>query len=148
MTEILKYIPPSGEELTNPSLDFLRKVIFDYDPIYWLKNSGDSALIIEDNGPLKSKMLIFFYDEPYGFFAYYEGVYVSVKKNTPLKDENVIKHKVGGEPMGVPSICYRTKVEMWEILIDFIDRQKMCEKYTWVELSQIDYNWDPWKDTV
>jgi hypothetical protein len=144
MAKILRYKPASGETISNPSLEYLKDVVFNAKASQWDKHtSGDSMLDFYE-GDIRiyqgDVSLIFFYDEPYGFFLYYDVALVPVKFDVVLKDENVVEHFVGGEPMLVPSICYRTKEEAWEIIEHFIATEKMHDKYKWVMLSDIDYN--------
>jgi hypothetical protein len=135
--------PNTGDDITNPGIDELRNIFFEFDSDYWSmeEGTGDSGIKIENNG--KDLWLLFFYDEPYGFFLYYDIEFVPVRKGILLKDDVVIEHIVGCEPMCIPSICYRTREEAWEIVLDFINEQKMTEKYNWVRLSEIEYDREP-----
>lgn len=142
MEKQIQFNSPLGEEIINPSLEFLREVIFEYKADYWSKEStGDAALVIRKNN--RELWFIFFYDEPYGFFIYYDTEFVSVQKGIPLKDDRYVEHVVGTEPMRVPTICYRTREEAWAILMDFINYQKMSDQYNWVRLGEIDYKREP-----
>jgi len=136
----ITFSPNTGDDIINPDFDFLKEIIFKQGADYWsmAKGTGDSGIKIEENNTVL--WLLFFYDEPYGFFLYYDVAYVPIRKGVPLKDDLVVEHIVGCEPMRVPSICYRTREEAWEIIMDFINHQKMTEKYNWVPLGEIDYD--------
>src|SRR5688572_18425479 len=102
MSKSVRYNSPLGEKIKEPSQEFLRKVIFEYRADYWSKEStGDSAIVIQKNS--EDLWLIFFYDEPYGFFLYYNVEFVPLKKGTALKDSLVVEHIVGSNPMRIPS---------------------------------------------
>jgi hypothetical protein len=136
--------PTLGDEIYGSSIETIKKIIFENDADYWSMKEGkggESAIKIEGS---KIDPLIFFYDEPYGFFLYYDVQFVPIQKGIPLKDDIVVEHLVGGEPMRVPSICYRTREEAWEIVLDFINEQKMNEKYNWVPLADIEYDIGPY----
>ena|SRR5687768_16704536 len=143
MQKILRYTPPTGDAIGNPPLDFIKEVIFKYNADYWSNDSTGTSMLDFYTKNLNTYSgdlsLIFFFDEPHGFFLYYDVEFVPVKKGVALKDSNVVEHIVGTEPMRVPSICYRTREEAWEILMDFVSYQKMSEKFIWVRLGEIDY---------
>jgi hypothetical protein len=142
MKNIIFY-PNTGDDIVNPNLNLLKDVIFNYNANYWSmqEGTGDSGIKIVNNGI--DLWLIFFYDEPYGFFLYYDVQFVPIQKGIPLKDDIVVEHLVGGEPMRIPSICYRNREEAWEIVLDFINEQKMNQKFNWVRLDDIEYDREP-----
>jgi hypothetical protein len=74
--------------------------------------------------------------------VYYDVGLASVRPGTPLKDDNVVQHCVCGEPMRVPSICYRSPEETWEIINHFIQTQEPLNKFQWVTLGNIDYPYE------
>ncbi len=143
MAKKLRYKSALGDRISDPSMDFLKDIIFNATGPQWDKDtSGDSMLdFYEDNIRLYKGdvSLIFFYDELYGFFLYYDVSLAPVKHDITLKDETVVEHFVGGEPMHIPSICYRTKEEAWNIIEYFIQTEKPLEQFRWVLLSKIDY---------
>jgi|GEM_PF-799835 len=148
MDKVLRFSPPFGSKILNPSIDLLRKIIFEYQSDYWSEDStGDSVVdfYTKDESAYgeENNSILFFYDEPYVFFLYYDVQFVPIKKGIPLKDDMVVEHIVGCEPMRVPSICYRTREEAWEIIMNFINHQKMTEKYNWVPLGEIEYDDEP-----
>lgn len=135
------YRSPLGDEVEDPDEDFIKKIIYNYDQNYWSKETtGDSAIVVRENN--RDLILVFFYDHPHGFFLYYDVKFVPLIKNTPLKDTVVIKHFIGSEPMLVPAICYRSREESWEIISEFIDNHTKCDKFKWVQLGDIDYDWN------
>ncbi|AYB34709.1 hypothetical protein [Chryseolinea soli] len=137
MENQMQYNSPLGEEIPNPSLEFLKKVIFEYTADYWSSEStGDSALVTKKDK--RELWLIFFFDEPYGFFIYYDIEFVPLHKGTPLKDDRYVEHVVGTEAMRIPTICYRTREEAWAIVMDFINDQRMSDSFNWVRLGEID----------
>ena len=58
------YNGPIEEPIENPSDEFIKNIIFNKEESYWKQGSGDSCFEIEGC----DEWLIFFYDEPYGFF--------------------------------------------------------------------------------
>jgi hypothetical protein len=132
--------PSSGDHIKCHDDELIRRVIFEYDSSYWsMKNgTGDSGIKIDE----LDNPTIFFYDEPYGFFIYFGLGFVPVKKGILLKDDIVIEHLIGSQPMRVPGICYRTREEAWEIISDLINEHKMNEKFNWVRLDDIEYDWE------
>jgi hypothetical protein len=146
MRNRLRFKQPTGNKIINPTEAQLWKSIFNTDTNYWSKES-DAMIDFYNTDPNIYQgdiSLIFFYDDPYGFFLYYDVEFVPIKKNVTLKDEIVVEHFIGGEPMRIPSICYRTREEAWEIVLDFINEQKMNEKYNWVPLADIEYDIGPY----
>ncbi|NLL05625.1 MAG: hypothetical protein GX270_07535 [Clostridiaceae bacterium] len=61
---LITYNGPTGDSVENPSIDFIKDIIFNKNADYWKKGSGDSGIEIEG----LDEQLVFFYDEPYGFF--------------------------------------------------------------------------------
>lgn len=143
MYKNLRYKSPSGTRISNPSKAFLKDLIYNSSGSDWGKDSsGDSMLDFYENAINHYQgdvSLIFFYDEPYGFFMYYDVSLTAVEHGVSLKDDKVIEYFVGGEPMRIPSICYRNRQQAWEIIEHFIETEKPLEKFNWVMLSKIDY---------
>jgi hypothetical protein len=140
MEKKLRYKPPSGDTISNPSMETLRSAIFDANHAKWDSNEAMLDFYKTDIRLYKGDVsLIFFYDEPYGFFIYYEVSLAPVQRGVELKDEVVVEHIMGCEPMRIPSICYRSKEEAWEIIEYFIATEKPHEKFNWVMLGDIDY---------
>ena len=58
------YNGPVGEPVENPNEAFIKDIFFNKEDEYWKQGSGDSCFEVEGC----NEWLIFFYDEPYGFF--------------------------------------------------------------------------------
>jgi hypothetical protein len=140
MEKKLRYKPPSGATISNPSMATLRSAIFNANHADWDEREAMLDFYETDIRLYKGDVsLIYFYDEPYGFFLYYEVSLAPVPHDVDLKDDVVVEHIVGCEPMRIPSICYRSKEEAWEIIEHFIATEKTFEKFNWVMLGDIDY---------
>lgn len=130
------YNGPVGEAVCNPSDDFMKKVIFETDASHWQLGSGDSCIELEGG----QERLIFFYDEPYGFFVMRHPDYL-VTCDTDVKIETVI-HKVGGEPMQVPTCSYVKRELAYEIIHAFMQTGQIPDFVEWVDLYDIDFEYE------
>ena len=92
----------------------MKDIFFAQGQDYWKKGSGDSCIEVEGC----NERLIFFYDEPYGFFVMRHPDYLV------MYDENIdiktVEHNVGGKPMQVPTCSYVTREMAYKIILSFI----------------------------
>jgi hypothetical protein len=141
---LITYNGPTGDPVENPSTDFIKDIIFNKNADYWEKGSGDSGIEIEG----LDEQLVFFYDEPYGFFIMRHPDYLVPVANEvsggipkePYDEEikiEVVEHRVGGEPMKVPSCCYVSRDKAFEIISVFINTEQIPENINWTDIYAI-----------
>ena len=129
------YNGPVGEPVENPNESFIKDIFFNKNDEYWKQGSGDSCFEIEGC----NECLIFFYDEPYGFFIMSHPDYlVPLNKNIEV---NTIEHLVGGEPMKIPTCSYVSRNEAYKIIKQFILTKKIPGFINWVELYDIEFDY-------
>lgn len=130
------YNGPIGEPIENPTDEFLKDIFFVKGEDYWKKGSGDSCIEVAGC----KERIIFFYDEPYGFFVMRHPDYlVMYDKSIDIK---TVEHKVGGEPMQVPTCSYVKREKAYEIISSFIKHKKVPDFVTWVDLYDIDFEYE------
>lgn len=130
------YYGTVGEEIVNPTEQFLEEIFFDKNEDYWKCGGGDSCIEVEGC----SERIIFFYDEPFGFFIMRHPDYlVMCDDSIEIK---TIEHKVGGEPMKVPTCSYVSRKRAYDIITSYIKNKKMPEDISWCELYEIDFDYD------
>ncbi|MCY8093427.1 hypothetical protein [Bacillus haynesii] len=131
---MITYNGPVEEPIENPNDDFIRSIIFEKGEDYWKQGSGDSCFEVEGC----AEWLIFFYDEPYGFFIMRHPDYlVPMNKNVEIE---TVEHLVGGEPMKVPSCSYVDRDSAYRIINEFITTKSMQTFMEWVDLYEIDFD--------
>jgi hypothetical protein len=131
---LITYNGPTGDPVENPSIDFIKDIIFNKNADYWKKGSGDSGIEIEG----LDEQFVFFYDEPYGFFIMRHPDYLApYDKDAKIE---VIEHKVGGEPMKVPSCCYVSRDKAFEIINEFVETEQIPENVNWTDIYDIDFD--------
>lgn len=127
------YRGPLGDSKENPAPDFLR-TIADKPADYWAKGGGDSCLELSGS----SERMIFFFDEPYGFFMMMHPDYEVVVRNTgPIE---TIQHRVGGEPMRVPSCSYFSRDEAYALMLEFLENEGRPTSVEWQDMYEIEFN--------
>jgi hypothetical protein len=131
---LITYDNPTGDSIKNPSLEYLKEIVLTKDADFWKKGSGDSGIEIEG----VDERLIFFYDEPYGFFIMRHPDYLAPYDEN-IKIE-VVEHKVGGEPMRIPSCCYVSREKAWEIIREFIETEQIPTNINWTDIYDIDFD--------
>ena len=124
------YYGPDGEIVQNPSDEFLISIL-KKDETYWKEGSGDSCLYFEDI----DQRIIFFKDEPYGYFIMHHPDYL-VPFN-PNKNNDTVYHNVGGEPMVVSTACYLSQNEVEKIVLKFAKSGKILGIEAWEDLYEI-----------
>ncbi|MDP4181589.1 MAG: hypothetical protein Q8942_10890 [Bacillota bacterium] len=129
---LITYDNPTGDSIKNPSLEYLKDIIFNQEADFWKKGSGDSGIEIEG----LDERLIFFYDEPYGFFIMRHPDYLAPYDESV--EIEVVEHKVGGEPMRVPSCCYVSRERAFEIISEFITTEQIPENINWTDIYEIE----------
>jgi hypothetical protein len=131
---LITYDNPTGDSIKNPSLEYLKEIVLTKDADFWKKGSGDSGIEIEG----VDERIIFFYDEPYGFFIMRHPDYLAPYDEN-IKIE-VVEHKVGGEPMRIPSCCYVSREKAWEIIREFIETEQIPTNINWTDIYDIDFD--------
>ncbi|MFS8300867.1 hypothetical protein [Bacillus altitudinis] len=133
---MIVYNGPVEEPVENPEEEFIKNIFFGKAADYWKQGSGDSCFEVEGG----DEWLIFFYDEPYGFFIMRHPDYL-VPLNKGVEIET-IEHLVGGEPMKVPSCSYVSREEAYRIVQHFLSTKTMPDFVEWVDLYDIDFEHD------
>lgn len=124
------------EDVANPTKEFIKTIIYETAASYWKVGSGDSCIEVEGC----EERLIFFYDEPYGFFIMRHPDYLVMCDET-MEIETVI-HNVGGEPMQVPTCSYVQRDVAYQIIVSFLEGGKIPESVKWVDLYDIDFEYE------
>lgn len=133
---MVEYNGPIGEPVENPSEEFIKDIFFQKGDEYWKQGSGDSCFEVDGC----EERLIFFYDEPYGFFIMRHPDYlVLIDRDAEIQ---TIEHSVGGEPMAVPTCSYVSRETAYQIVQEFISSKKIPESVEWVDLYEIDFDYD------
>lgn len=123
------------EDVVNPTKEFI-KTIIEKDASYWKEGSGDSCIEVEGC----EERLIFFYDEPYGFFLMRHPDYLVMCDETV--EIETITHNVGGEPMQVPTCSYVQRDVAYQIIVSFLEGGAITESVKWVDLYDIDFEYE------
>lgn len=130
------YYGPVGANVENPSEEFVRELIFNKKEEYWKQGSGDSCFEVEDC----QERLVFFYDEPYGFLIIRHPDYlVPIDRTIKI---NTIEHKVGGEPMKIPTCSYVNRETAYEVIQHFIMTKEVPAIVEWIDLYDIEFDHD------
>jgi hypothetical protein len=125
---MLVYYGPDGHTERNPSFEFVKEILRK-EPSYWAKGSGDSSLQFENH----NEMLIFFKDKVDGVFIMQHPDYLA--PYNPDVDVETIYHRVGGEPMPIPSCCYVSLNTAEEILSAYLSNRLVIED--WKDIYEI-----------
>lgn len=131
---MIRYNGPIETEKQNPSLEYIRDIIFNRGEKYWKQGGGDSCIEIDGI----EERLIFFYDEPYGFLVMRHPDYlVPIDRSISIK---TVEHMVGGEPMRIPTCSYISREKAFEIINNFINNKNIEELVEWIDLYEIEFN--------
>jgi len=128
----ITYNNPTGSPVKDPSLEYLKEIIFNEGADFWKKGNGESCIEIDG----MDERIIFFYDEPYGFFIMRHPDYLAPYDESV--EIEVVEHKVGGEPMRIPSCCYVSREKAFEIISELIKTQKIPENINWTDIYDIE----------
>jgi len=130
---MILYRGPIGDTRNNPDREFLR-AISEKPAEYWAQGGGDSCIEVEGS----NERLLFFYDEPYGFFVMmHPDYYVVVSRTTPI---DTVEHRVGGEPMKLPTCSYMGRDEALRLMIEFSESGKRPVSVEWQDMYDIDFD--------
>ena len=124
----ITYRGPLGDEVKNIDCSFISNLVFKKDENYWRDGGGDSCIEIEG----LSERLIFFLDEPYGFFIMRHPDYLAPYDGNIEPVE--VRHYVGGEPMTVSSCYYVSREKAEDILCEFVSKKKIPEWVNWKDI--------------
>lgn len=127
------YRGPLGDSVMNPDTDFLRQ-ISDKPAGYWKTGGGDSCLEVCGT----NERMLFFFDEPYGFFIMMHPDYeVVVRRSGPVE---TIEHRVGGERMKVPSCSYFSRDDAYALMLEFLQNEGRPTSVEWRDMYQIEFD--------
>lgn len=134
--KMVTFYGPDGDMVENPDGEFIKDIIFNKGGDFWQQGSGDSSIEVEGC----DESLLFFYDEPYGFFIMRHPDYL-----VPY-DENgsteTVEHDVGGEPMVVPQCAYVDRETAYKIITEYVKNKKFSDCVEWIDLYDIDFEND------
>lgn len=133
---MITYHGPIGEAVENPTYEFLENLILLESDNYWKHGGGDSCIEVEGC----DERLIFFYDEPYGFFIMRHPDYLVLCDDSIIIE--TVEHLVGGEPMQVPSCSYVSRAKAFELIMSFVKEKKIPDFVEWVDLYDIDFQYE------
>lgn len=127
------YNGPYEAEIKNPTQEFIYDIIWNKEEDYWKKGSGDSCIEIEGS----EEVLIFFYDEPYGFLIMRQPDYlVPINRE---KEIEVVEHNIGGEPLQIPTCSYVDRKTAYEIIMNYINKGVILNNIEWIDLYDIEF---------
>lgn len=130
---------PNGDEIHNPTYEYVENLIMNKEISFWIGGSGQSALRYIDSN-FESKLYIMA-DENYGFYLeYYFEKRKFIISNNNLYNETA-KIYVGGEPIDVPKAFFLNKYETSKQIKEFFTSGKMDANLNWVDDSTIDWNY-------
>jgi hypothetical protein len=135
MPPSIVYRSPLGDSKKNPDDSFLREIA-NKPSEYWESGSGDSCLEVEG----ASERMIFFYVEALGFFMMMHPDYEVVIRDTG--SVKTIQHRIGGEPMKVPSYCYLNRDKAFALMQEFVKNGGRPTSVVWQDMYSIDFDHD------
>jgi len=130
---MVSYRGPLGDTCENPDKEFLQSIV-EKPAGYWTQGGGDSCLEVAGS----NERMLFFYDEPFGFFIMMHPDYEVVVK--PCDAVKTVEHRVGGEPMKVPSCSYVSRDEALNLMLEFVSLRKRPESVEWQDMYDIDFD--------
>lgn len=133
---MVTYYGPVGEPIKNPTYNYLKKILLTESESYWKQGSGDSCIEIDGC----SERIIFFFKEEYGFFIMRHPDYLV------LCDDSIsiktITHRVGGEPMQVPTCSFISRSKAFDIIMSLIENKKIPDNVEWIDLYDIEFDYE------
>ena len=128
------YRGPLGDTCENPSDEFLQEIV-NRPAEYWAQGGGDSCLEVAGS----NDRMIFFVDEPYGVFVMMHPDYEVVAQASEKPIETV-EHRVGGEPMKVPSIGYVSRERALLLMREFVKNAARPSSVKWIDMFEIEFD--------
>lgn len=129
---------PNGNEILNPTYEYVENLILNKDLGFWTGGSGQTALICSYEN-CESKLYIMA-DEKYGFYLeYYIGKRKFITSNSDDHKE-VAEVFIGGEPINVPKAFFLNKFDTLKQIKEFFISGKMVTDFNWVDDSTVDWN--------
>ena len=130
------------ENIENPSEEYLRRMIFEFDEQFWDTGCGEMALNMSRPAgfPAGQPTLILFFEPGAGFFFQFErvdGVVLVPYDGTGWED--LISHHVGGEPFWVPRACCVSREMAWQIIKHYADHREPSPLVNWVPFEDLKY---------
>ena len=138
----ITYGGPLGEEVRNPSPDFLERLIFRERGRHWLVGNGSSGLsVMEKKGRdwqavPDEPALMFYLVERHGFFfVYFDNTGRWQEQYVPLAGASGppwVEHTVGAMPFYAPRGSFVSRPFAWEIVREFTDTRRRSKAVRWV----------------
>jgi hypothetical protein len=133
----VSYCAPSGEAIENPSLEFLRELIFKERSDYWEIGSGDASLQYRD-GKRESIMALMFSPE-HGFHLQHSQQMMPLEYFVPSSGDElkpITTVVVGAEPMKLPVAFFLSRELAWVAVEEFYRTGNRTPKVKWVMLDE------------
>jgi len=131
---MISYRGPQGDTCENPTDEFLRNIA-EKPADYWAQGGGDSCLEIAGS----NDRMIFFVDEPYGVFIMMHPDYEVISQDSD-KPVETVEHRVGGEPMKVPSSSYVSRERALELMREFVKNSGRPSSVEWIDMYEIEFD--------
>jgi hypothetical protein len=137
---LLTYQDPDGEEVPEPSPEYLRAVLGREGPGYYA-NSGAAALYgterdvrgVVVHGPHNTPLLCWFLEEPSGFhFSFSSPGGPRLLTYDGSGPQPRVVHYLGGEPVYLPRGCFVPRERAWEVVRHFLETQQPSPAVPWV----------------
>jgi hypothetical protein len=143
MHRIVFRVPSNGDEISNPSLDELKKLVLHGGEDFWAAGSGDAALAyFEEEEEERKAQLLLMFNEAEGFYLEYKDrdweYYVPLTKNDFSR--KVILY-VGGNPIQVPPAFFVNKKVAWSAVEEFCKSGERTPRIEWRKRDDFDWNY-------
>jgi hypothetical protein len=126
----IRFEPPDGADIENPSLDFLQPLFTPQATDFWQQGSGDGVLIYSGMGKI-SKLILLFHSS-LGFHAKYLDH--DRRPWLSLSDPNQLsKVIVSGNNWRVSRGLFLPIDRVWNVVADFVSTGERSSSITWIE---------------
>ncbi len=130
----VRYSPPYGEDVVNPSRELLATVIGQPQESYWLAGSADAGLFLEGDG---GAFMTFVFRKHLGFMVYFS----SGPSELPLvlcekqQSEEKVEFRLGGNLVRVPRSHFVSPSVALEAALAFrASGERLCTG-SWIEFA-------------
>lgn len=129
----ITFVPPTGNDILNPSADHLRDLIFNMKNDYWQSNAGDAGLWYDEDNSRKANLILTANDLNEFRVSYqsYQGDnqdYVLISE--PTSNEEITLF-VGGEPVSYPKSQFVPQNIAWEAIKEFLHSGEPAKNLKW-----------------
>lgn len=131
---------PEGDEIENPTPEYLKEKILQADEYYWSIGSGQGWITFRT--PDKSTKLVITFDPTNGFCLEYrstkEPSHVSIGQGD---FEHTVSPQVGGDPWLLPTKFFVSRKDAWQALSEFLMTGERTSKINWAVQKEIDWQY-------